>query len=57
MFCSFYEYKQLHLRFLFGECFEFMHHGTILIQTWQTAIGNLSEPFCICSHLIEDIWT
>ncbi|MCM4169886.1 DUF3822 domain-containing protein [Arenibacter sp. TNZ] len=36
---------------LFGE-FEFMHHGTILIQTLTNSHGNLSEPICYV-HLIE----
>lgn len=36
---------------LFGE-FEFMHHGTILIQTLTNSHGNHSEPICYV-HLIE----
>jgi len=36
---------------LFGE-FEFMHHGTILIQTLTNSHGSLNEPICYI-HLIE----
>lgn len=36
---------------LFGE-FEFMHHGTILIQTLTNSHGNIIEPICYI-HIIE----
>ncbi len=36
---------------LFGE-FEFMHHGTIMIQTLTNHHGNQNEPICYV-HLIE----
>tara|TARA_R110000868_G_scaffold281196_1_gene541581 strand:+ start:6895 stop:7731 length:837 start_codon:yes stop_codon:yes gene_type:complete len=36
---------------LFGE-FEFMHHGTILIQTLTNSHGNIIEPICYI-HITE----